>query len=203
MEIHSAKFIGSFPKQSECPTISKPEFAFIGRSNVGKSSLINMLCNHKDLAKTSSTPGKTQLINLFDIDKSWIIADLPGYGYAKVSKSSREAWGKMIKHYVTKRENLHNLFVLIDSNIPTQSIDIDFINFLGENRVPFSIVFTKTDRIKQQEVQDNLKAFKKKMAEYWEELPPIFLTSSSKTTGKKEILTYIAKISENYEPITR
>lgn len=191
--IQSAKFIGAFPKTDDCPESNLPEFAFIGRSNVGKSSLINLITNRKDLAKVSKTPGKTQTINFFQIDEHWHLVDLPGYGYARVSKTTREVFSKMIKYYITHREQLLNLFVLIDSTISPQKIDLDFINWLGEMRIPFTLVFTKTDREKALVVQKNVKAFKSKMLESWTSLPLIFMTSSEKNRGGKEIIDYIKK----------
>ena len=177
MKITSSKFIISKPHWKECPAPNFPEYAFIGRSNVGKSSLINTLCEKKGLAKTSSTPGKTQLINHFLINEKWYLCDLPGYGYAKVSKKSREEWSKMIKGYILNRKNLLNTFVLIDSRLKPQKIDIDFMIFLGENGVPFSIIFTKTDKLKQKELSLNVKTYEKELYKYWEELPPYFITS--------------------------
>lgn len=170
------------------------EYAFIGRSNVGKSSLINMLTSVKDLAKTSSKPGKTLLINHFLVNEAWYIVDLPGYGYAKISKAMRETVHKMITDYVTKREQLACLFVLLDSRHEPQEIDMDFLEFLGESGVPFAIIFTKTDKISQAEVGSNVRKFKEKMLETWEELPPIFQTSAEKTRGKDEVLDYIESV---------
>lgn len=194
--IQSAKFIGAFPKTDDCPATDAPEFAFIGRSNVGKSSLINLITNRKDLAKVSKTPGKTQTINFFQIDESWHLVDLPGYGYARVSKTTREVFSKMIKYYITHREQLMTLFVLIDSTITPQKIDLEFINWLGEMRIPFAIIFTKTDREKALAVQKNVKLFKSKMLETWTSLPPIILTSSEKNRGGKEIIAYIKECME-------
>ena len=195
MKITSSKFIISKPHWKECPAPNFPEYAFIGRSNVGKSSLINTLCEKKGLAKTSSTPGKTQLINHFLINEKWYLCDLPGYGYAKVSKKSREEWSKMIKGYILNRKNLLNTFVLIDSRLKPQKIDIDFMIFLGENGVPFSIIFTKTDKLKQKELSLNVKTYEKELYKYWEELPPYFITSSEKKLGKEKILDYIKNIN--------
>lgn len=171
-----------------------PEIAFIGRSNVGKSSLINMLCNHSKLAKTSGTPGKTQLINHFLINEHWHLVDLPGYGYAKLSKSARAKFGTMISGYLLKREQLINTFILIDCRLKPQQIDVEFINFMGENGLPFSVVFTKADKLKPMELKNNTETFKKELLKYWEELPPCFITSSSKKTGRDELLDYIAQI---------
>ncbi len=194
MHIHSATFVISNSKRTACPEDGLQEYAFIGRSNVGKSSLINMLTSVKDLAKTSSKPGKTLLINHFLINESWYIVDLPGYGYAKISKAMRETVHKMISDYVTNREQLACLFVLLDSRHEPQEIDMDFLEFLGENGVPFAIIFTKTDKISQAEVGSNVRKFKEKMLETWEELPPIFQTSAEKMRGKEEVLDYIESV---------
>lgn len=195
--IQNAKFIGAFPKTDDCPKTDFAEFAFIGRSNVGKSSLINLITNRKDLAKVSKTPGKTQTINFFLIDESWHLVDLPGYGYAKVSKSTREVFSKMIKYYITHREQLLNVFVLIDSTILPQKIDLEFINWLGEMRIPFSIVFTKSDKEKALTVQKNVKLFKAKMLESWTSLPNTIITSAEKNRGNKEIMEYIKACMDN------
>ncbi len=189
--IQSAKFIGSFPKTDDCPKTEFSEFAFIGRSNVGKSSLINLITNRKELAKVSKTPGKTQTINFFLIDESWHLVDLPGYGYARVSKTTREVFSKMIKYYITHREQLLNVFLLIDSTISPQKADLDFINWLGEMRVPFSIIFTKSDKDKALSIQKNIKQFKAKMLENWTSLPSIIVTSAEKNRGSKEIMEFI------------
>jgi len=194
MHIHSATFVISNSKRTACPEDGLQEYAFIGRSNVGKSSLINMLTSVKDLAKTSSKPGKTLLINHFLINEAWYIVDLPGYGYAKISKAMRETVHKMITDYVTKREQLACLFVLLDSRHEPQEIDMDFLEFLGESEVPFAVIFTKTDKISQAEVGSNVRKFKEKMLETWEELPPIFQTSAEKMRGKEEVLDYIESI---------
>jgi GTP-binding protein len=189
--IQSAKFIGSFPKTDDCPQSELPEFAFIGRSNVGKSSLINLLTNRKELAKVSKTPGKTQMLNFFLIDENWHLVDLPGYGYAKLSKTTRAVFDKMIRYYISKREQLVTVFLLIDSSISPQKIDLEFIDWLGQNRIQFAIVFTKSDKEKALQVQKNIKNFKAKMLENWEGLPPFFLTSSEKNRGGNEIMEYI------------
>jgi GTP-binding protein len=196
MHIHSATFVVSNTKRSDCPKDGLQEYAFIGRSNVGKSSLINMLTDVTDLAKTSSKPGKTLLINHFLVNESWYLVDLPGYGYAKISKSMREKLHKMISDYVTKRDELACLFVLLDSRLEPQQIDLDFLEFLGENGVPFAVVFTKTDKASQAEVGANIRKFKEKMLETWEELPAIFQTSSEKKRGREEVLSYIDSIIE-------
>ena len=189
--IQSAKFIGAFPKTDDCPKTEFPEFAFIGRSNVGKSSLINLITNRKELAKVSKTPGKTQTINFFLIDESWHLVDLPGYGYARVSKSTREVFSKMIKYYLTHREQLLTVFVLIDATLSPQKIDIEFINWLGEMRLPFAVIFTKSDKDKALTIQKNIKQFKSKMLENWTSLPTMILTSAEKNRGSKEIMKFI------------
>jgi len=199
MHIHSATFVISNAKRTACPEDGLQEYAFIGRSNVGKSSLINMLTSVKDLAKTSSKPGKTLLINHFLINEAWYIVDLPGYGYAKISKAMRETVHKMITDYVTKREQLACLFVLLDSRHEPQEIDLDFLEFLGESEVPFAVIFTKTDKISQAQVGSNVRKFKEKMLETWEELPPIFQTSAEKMRGKEEVLDYIQSVIKAIE----
>jgi len=172
-----------------------PEYAFIGRSNVGKSSLINVLCMNGNLAKTSSTPGKTRLINHYRINESWYLVDLPGYGYAKVSKNMRRDFDKTLFNYLTKRENLYCVFVLIDSRIPPQANDMEFLNRLGELQIPFAIVFTKTDKSTQKQLNDNTKALKNEMLNTWEELPPCFYTSSTTKRGREEILEFIGRVN--------
>lgn len=194
MEIKQAEFVISNTDVRKCPEGDMPEFAFIGRSNVGKSSLINMLTNHKGLAKTSSTPGKTLLINHFLINKSWYLVDLPGYGYAQRSKTQREQLKKMIDSYVLNREQMYNLFLLIDCRHEPQEIDLEFMRFLGANGVPFSIVFTKSDKLSKLKLKNNIEAYKKKLLEEWEELPPTFITSSSAAEGRAELLDYIEQI---------
>ncbi|MBS1949903.1 MAG: GTP-binding protein EngB [Cytophagales bacterium] len=192
MDIHSSEFVTSSADWRNCPETNKPEFAFIGRSNVGKSSLINMLAHRKDLAKTSSTPGKTQTINHFVMNGKWYVVDLPGYGYASVSKASRYEWGKMIEHYLLQRKNLYCTFVLIDSRIPPQPIDFDFITWMGEKQLPLAIVLTKTDKLKQAQLNKSVETFTHKLLESWSELPPVFITSSVKKWGQEEILHFIA-----------
>jgi len=191
MNIVKADFIISNTDLAKCPNADRPEFAFIGRSNVGKSSLINMLANKKELAKTSSTPGKTQLINHFNINDSMYWVDLPGYGYAKVAKTQRSAWKKMIYNYLEQRENLICLFVLIDSRHSPQVVDLEFIANLGQRGIPFTILFTKSDKSKQAEVQKNINAFNKKLLEQWEALPPQIVTSAKKYRGKDKVLDFI------------
>jgi GTP-binding protein len=196
MQITSAEFISSFADVQKCPPPDKPEFAFIGRSNVGKSSLINMLTGQKKLAKTSVTPGKTQTINHFLINKSWFLVDLPGYGYASVSKSTREGFGKMIETYVRQRKNLSCLFILIDPRVEPQKNDLSFITWAGSQGVPLAIIFTKADKLKRNELQKNLKQFENALLAEWEELPPLFVTSSEKRTGRDEVLDFIAQAIE-------
>ncbi len=193
MQIKSAKYIISSPSFDQCPTPDKPEFAFIGRSNVGKSSLINMLTNQNNLAKTSAQPGKTQLINHFIINNNWYIVDLPGYGYAKISQSTRRRWEQMIENYLRKRENLITVFILIDARHQPQKIDIEFVNQLGLWQIPFVIAFTKADKEKPTVVQRNVKAFFEEMKKEWEFLPQYFITSAEKKTGRDEILHFIAQ----------
>lgn len=191
MEIQTANFVKSSKSMKDLPAPDLPEYAFVGRSNVGKSSLINCLCQRKSLAKTSGTPGKTQLINHFLINNSWYLVDLPGYGYAKVSKQKRKGFTSMISNYLCLRQNLMNVFVLVDSRLSPQRIDLEFMHFLGEEGIPFSIVLTKTDKAKKQAFAQNLLALQEALYQYWEELPPIFETSAVKKTGREELLTYI------------
>lgn len=195
MDIKTAEFIISNTELDKCPKDGKPEYAFIGRSNVGKSSLINMLTNHKKLAKTSGKPGKTQLINHFLINDEWYLVDLPGYGYAKVSKSSRALFEKFISEYLTKRESLMNIFVLLDSRLEPQKIDMEFMNWCGQKGLPFSMVFTKIDKLSSTQLQKNLAKYKKEMLKYWEELPPVFTTSSESKFGRERVLNYIEDIN--------
>ena len=197
MEIKKSGFTISSATRSQCPNDDKPEFAFIGRSNVGKSSLINMICNHKGLAKTSATPGKTLLINHFIINNEWYLVDLPGYGYAKRSKVVQKKLEQMISSYILQREQLVNLFVLIDIRHEPQKIDTEFITWLGESGIPFSIVFTKADKIgNSQKALKAAKAYMETLKEQWEELPPYFVTSSEKKEGREELLKYIEDINE-------
>lgn len=196
MIIKSAAFLQSNTKIDKLPAANKPEYAFIGRSNVGKSSLINMLTNRKQLAKTSSTPGKTITINHFLINENWYLVDLPGYGFAQRSKKDREAWKIMLDNYIKNRKNLVSMFVLVDSRIEPQKIDLEFINHLGELQMPFSIIFTKVDKIKESELQRNLQVYKDKLSEEWDEMPNIFITSSEKEVGKDDVLNYIDGLNE-------
>ncbi len=196
MEIKKAEFVISNTDYRKCPDTGLPEYAFIGRSNVGKSSLINMLTNQKGLAKTSVRPGKTQLINHFLINNEWYLVDLPGYGYARTSKTSREKWQKMITDYMLKREALVNVFVLVDSRIPPQKIDLEFINFLGMNGIPLSIIFTKIDKQKQREIAATVNTYKQTLAEVWEELPEMLMTSSVTRYGRDQVLDRIEQINQ-------
>ncbi len=194
MKIKSVSFVVSNTDHKKCPDDGLPEFAFIGRSNVGKSSLINLLTGQKKLAKISSTPGKTQLINHFVINDEWYLVDLPGYGYAKASKSARSTWEKFIAAYLSKRKTLMNIFVLLDSRLEPQKIDMEFINWCGEKQLPFVMVFTKIDKLSSSALQKNLLKFKKEMLTTWEELPPIYTTSSVSGFGNEQILNYISQI---------
>lgn len=195
MQIKSAEFLTSNNRADKCPDTGMPEYAFIGRSNVGKSSLINMLTGRKGLAMTSSSPGKTMLINHFIINGEWYLVDLPGYGYAKRSKRDKEKLQSLIRHYVLGREQLTCLFVLIDSRLAPQKIDLEFIHMLGENMVPFAIIFTKSDKVKTNALRNNVSVFLEKTSEEWEELPPHFVTSSSTGSGRDEVLEYIRDIN--------
>jgi GTP-binding protein len=206
MQIKSAQYIISAPSFDKCPKPDRPEYAFIGRSNVGKSSLINMLTNYKSLAKTSSAPGKTQLINHFEVESSaavrsptekWFLVDLPGYGYAKLSQSTRRRWEQMIENYLRKRENLVNVFVLVDSRHPPQKIDLEFIGKLDKWQIPFAIAFTKSDKEKPGVVQRNIKAFFDELKKTWQFLPQCFLTSAEKKIGREEILNFIQKCNNS------
>lgn len=194
MQINSATFVISSASVSQCPAGNLPEYAFIGRSNVGKSSLINMLTNHKKLAKTSSKPGKTQLINHFLINENWHLVDLPGYGYAKTSKTKRKEFQKLITAYFQSREQLITAFVLIDSRHEPQKIDLEFMQWLGEHQIPFSIVFTKSDKLKTKALERNIKHYNEKLAEIWDPLPLHFVTSSEKKLGGEDVLQYIESI---------
>lgn len=196
MQIKTAEFVKSSQKWQECPEPNLPEYAFIGRSNVGKSSLINAMMNHKDLAKTSQTPGKTQLINHFLVNKNWYLTDLPGYGYAKVSKSLRKDFEKLITNYILNRKNLVNLFVLVDIRHTPQKIDLEFMQWCGESGVPFSIVFTKADKLKPGAAEKNVGIYKNDLLQTWEELPDLYITSAEKKTGGDLILDYIQKTND-------
>ncbi|MBQ1874185.1 MAG: YihA family ribosome biogenesis GTP-binding protein [Paludibacteraceae bacterium] len=197
--IQHANFVISSPDVMQCPKTTLPEYAFIGRSNVGKSSLINMLTHNPKLAKTSQKPGKTLLINHFYIESNqpWHIVDLPGYGYARASQNQRDNLRRMIERYCLLREQLCNLFVLVDSRLEPQKIDLEFMNWLGEQQIPFSIVFTKADKLGRERLKENVEAYKQVLMETWEELPPIFITSSEKNQGGEEIVNYIEEINQS------
>lgn len=197
MEIQSADFIMSNTKVDRCPVGNLPEYAFIGRSNVGKSSLINMLTQRSKLAMTSSTPGKTMLINHFLVNKEWYLVDLPGYGYARRGKAAQEGLRTIIEDYILEREQMTNLFVLIDCRLEPQKIDLEFMEWLGENGVPFSIIFTKADKLTSGKLKDNVNKYLRKLEEQWEELPPYFVSSAEKKTGRSEILDYIENINQS------
>jgi GTP-binding protein len=196
--INEAVFVISNTAVTKCPAPDRPEFAFIGRSNVGKSSLINMLTVRKGLAKTSATPGKTQLINHFLVNNTWYLVDLPGYGYARTSRSTKAGWDKMIRDYLLQRKNLMTVFVLVDIRHEPQKIDVEFINWLGEKQVPFCIVFTKADKLSKQQVIASVEAYKRTLRQYWEELPLLFITSADKRTGREELLDYISATAEDF-----
>lgn len=197
MEIKEAQFVMSNSDVEKCPAPDRPEYAFIGRSNVGKSSLINMLTNKKSLAKISGKPGKTRLLNHFLINKEWYLVDLPGYGYAKVPKAERMKWEKMLRNYILKRENLYCLFVLIDVRHEAQKADLEFMEWLGVSQIPFSIVFTKSDKLRPEELEANLKAYEKEMFKTWETMPGYFVTSSTSGLGKDDILAFIDDVNKS------
>ena len=199
MNVAHAEFVVSNTKVDLCPKTNLPEYAFIGRSNVGKSSLINMLCNKKKLAKTSSRPGKTQLINHFLINKKWYLVDLPGYGYARASKTQKKTFQKFIIDYFTKRKELVSAFLLIDIRHNPQPIDMDFLRWLGENFIPFSIVFTKADKINEKDLERKVSDYLLKLKEEWESLPQYFVTSSEKKLGQESIMKYIQQVNENFK----
>lgn len=198
MIIRESSYIISNPSVDKCPAPDMPEYAFIGRSNVGKSSLINMITDRKQLAKTSANPGKTQLINHFLINKEWYLVDLPGYGYAKVSWNERIKWQKMIRDYMMKRENLMNVFVLVDVRHDPQKSDLEFINWLGANRVPFAIAFTKCDKVSKQQIVQSVERYKRTLRETWEELPLFFLTSAEQRTGRADLLDFIEESNKSF-----
>jgi GTP-binding protein len=199
MKIKSAEFVISNSDVSKCPESKLPEYAFIGRSNVGKSSLINALTNRKDLAKTSGRPGKTQLINHFLINQSWFLVDLPGYGYARVSKSAKKTFQKFITQYFEKREQMLCAFVLIDSRHKPQAIDMEFMTWLGEHQIPFCIIFTKADKLKPNALERNIQHYQEEMLQVWEEMPKHFVTSSANGLGSEEVLEYIQNINDNLQ----
>ncbi|MEZ4981795.1 MAG: ribosome biogenesis GTP-binding protein YihA/YsxC [Saprospiraceae bacterium] len=194
MEVLQVEYVGSFVKEADCPTDNLPEFAFIGRSNVGKSSLINFLCDRKAIAHVSKEPGKTQTINYFKVNDNWYLVDLPGYGYAKVSKKLRGQWMAMIERFLKTRKQLSCACVLVDANIKPQEIDIDFMNWLGKNRIPFVIIYTKTDKSKSIEIKKNLEKIRQELRKYWNDLPMQFKTSADKKIGKHEVLDFIGSV---------
>ena len=196
MEINTSTYIGSFPGVDLCPNDKRPEYAFIGRSNVGKSSLINMLCDRKNLAHTSKQPGKTQAINYYLINDVWHLVDLPGYGYAKRSKKQRELWKKMIFNYFEQRTQLNCAMVLVDANVPPQKIDVEFMSVLGEKGIPFVIVYTKTDRLNANQKASNIAAIRKELLNYWTELPQEFITSANSGEGKEPLLEFIDEVNK-------
>lgn len=202
MKISSAIFVKSSQTNAQLPPPNYPEYAFVGRSNVGKSSLINRLCERRKLAKTSSTPGKTQLINHFLINDAWYLVDLPGYGYAKVSKKQRAQFQVMMTDYLTQRQSLMNTFVLVDSRIPPQEIDLSFMQFMGESGLPFTILFTKTDKVKPKALAEQQATYEAALYQTWEELPPRIYTSAQTGKGMEEVLELIADINETFEPLT-
>jgi GTP-binding protein len=201
MHPKNVTFEVSSPDLKSCPKPTLPEYAFIGRSNVGKSSLINMLANHHNLAKTSSRPGKTQLINHFNVDAKWFLVDLPGFGYARVSKTSRDRFQSSISNYLSKRDSLINTYVLIDSRLEPQKIDLEFIEWLGEEGIAFSIIFTKIDKISRNQLQRNIAQYKKKLLEQWDELPEMFTSSAELKQGRDEILAHINQLNETVAPL--
>ena len=198
MQIKSAEFSGRQQDPEKCPAPVHPEYAFIGRSNVGKSSLINMLVERKKLAKISSTPGKTRLINHFLINGSWYLVDLPGYGYARISESSKATWKKMVRSYLKTRKNLQYVFILVDARLSPQALDLEFIEWLGKTQIPFCIVFTKADKLKKQQVISSVEKYKKKLNETWEELPVLFISSAIERKGRDELLEFIAASNLEY-----
>jgi GTP-binding protein len=201
MIIKTAEFIVSNSEVDKCPKDKIPEYAFIGRSNVGKSSLINMITNHKNLAKTSGRPGKTQLINHFLINKEWFLVDLPGYGYAKVSKSAKRKFQKFITNYFEKRQQLVSAFILVDIRHEPQKIDLEFMEYLGVSQIPFSIIFTKADKLKPKAIERNVEAYCNKLLETWEEVPNYLVTSSSKTIGREDVLQFISDTNSEIEAL--
>jgi GTP-binding protein len=197
MKIVKAEFVSSFADVKKCPEPDRPEFAFIGRSNVGKSSLINMLTTRKSLAKTSNTPGKTQTINHFNINDQWYLVDLPGYGYASVNKTTRAGFGKIIDSYVMKRKNLDCLFILLDSRLEPQKIDLSFMEWAGSAGVPIALVFTKTDKLSANELRKSMKRYEDVLLQTWTELPPSFITSATTNKGKEEVLKFVGEVITN------
>ncbi|RMF28274.1 MAG: YihA family ribosome biogenesis GTP-binding protein [Bacteroidetes bacterium] len=203
MYVSEAKFVGSFPSEERCPAPRLPEYAFIGRSNVGKSSLINMLTGRKDLAKVSQKPGKTQMLNFFLVEEAWYLVDLPGYGYARISKKARLSWQRMIWSYLEQRPTLQCAFVLIDANVPPQESDILFINRLGELQIPFVLAYTKTDRLKKHQLEQNVARFREELLRYWSALPREFITSATTKAGREEVLNFIREVNATFQPVPR
>ena len=203
MEVKTSKYVATYVDVKKCPETFMPEYAMIGRSNVGKSSLINYICNYKGLAKVSGTPGKTQTINYFVINDTWHLVDLPGYGFARKSQEMRKKWTQMIRNYLQQRKQLQYVFVLIDSRIPPQAIDIDFINWLGANSIPFVIVFTKADKLNGKDTIQNVELFKQTMRTQWAELPEMFISSAEKKYGKEMILDFIDEMNTQYNRTSR
>lgn len=199
MNIKTAQFVISNTDIEKCPEPKIPEYAFIGRSNVGKSSLINMLCSRKNMAKTSGKPGKTQLINHFIINDEWYLVDLPGYGFAQVSKDRKSMWDKFIQEYILERKNLMCLFVLLDSRLPQQKIDLEFMDWLGENGIPFVMVFTKMDKLSKTQFNERIKNYKEEMGKHWDEIPQCYYTSAEKKLGQKEVLDFISESNKLFQ----
>lgn len=197
MKIYDAKYVGSYPSEAKCPITEQPEYAFIGRSNVGKSSLINTLLGRNELARTSKKPGKTQLLNFYHIENAWYLVDLPGYGYAKVSKSSRRKWLQMVQGYLKNRPNLICTFLLIDANVPPQEKDMEFIDYLGLKGIPFVIVYTKTDRLKEEILESNIETFRSAMLKTWESMPQEFISSSVNKKGRENLMAFIEDLNKN------
>ncbi len=201
MLIKQVEFTKSSPNLDECPKEDVPEYAFVGRSNVGKSSLVNTLLGRKSIAKTSSTPGKTQLINHFRVNEDWFLVDLPGYGWAKMSKSQKQEWGKILENYLRERERLVCVFVLVDLRLPPQKIDVTFLEWLGEQGIPFHIVFTKADKLSNSKIHKNLAFYSEEMLKTWEEMPPYFVSSSVSKIGREDILDYIGELNQEFKQL--